>query len=124
MRQATIDWEEIRKRLRKSEDALEEALSETPERMKAVFRQRAAQLAGGDAETKPFAMGIPALIFRLARERYAVALKDLAEVAPFKGCTRVPGAPPQILGVINLRGELRPVIDLSRALSGSPSTGW
>jgi purine-binding chemotaxis protein CheW len=90
--------------------------------MKAVFRQRAIQLASERAEARPAAPGIPALIFRLALERYAIPLQELAEVQLFKGCTQVPGSSSQFLGVINLRGELRPVIDLSRVLSGSGST--
>jgi len=37
-------------------------------------------------------------------------------VLPFAPCAPVPGAPPQFLGVINLRGELRAVVDLARLL--------
>ena len=93
-----------------------------PNISRAVFHQRAVQLAKAHAGKKPASRGIPALIFRLGQERYAIALKELAEVLPFQGCTQVPGASPQFLGVINLRGELRPVINLARVLSGSPSS--
>lgn len=119
MSQTAIDWEQVRRRLRKSEEALEKTLAENPARMQAVFRQRAIQLGRERAESKPLSPGIPALIFRLAQERYAIALKDLAEVLPFQGCTQVPGASKQFLGVINVRGELRPVIDLAHVLSGA-----
>ena len=34
----------------------------------------------------------------------------------FARCARVPGASPWFLGVINLRGELRPIVDLGRLL--------
>jgi purine-binding chemotaxis protein CheW len=116
-----IRWDEIRERLQRSEDSLREALSETPERVRTVYRQRAVQLATQPTANKPASKGIPALICRLAQERYAIALTDIAEVLAFQGCTQVPGASPQFLGVINLRGELRPVIDLARVLSGNPS---
>lgn len=118
MRQAPLAWEQARKRLQASEDSLREALSETPGRIETVFRQRAAQLAKERAEDKPASRGISVLIFRLAQEQYAIALKELAEVLPGNGCTPVPGAGPQFLGVLNLRGKLVVVIDLARVLSG------
>ena len=120
MKQA-IQWEEVRRRLKTNEESLRETLSESPERIKTVFRQRAIQLAKEHAGNKRASKGMPALIFRLGDERYAIALKELAEVLPFQGCTQVPGASPQFLGVINLRGELRPVIDLAQVLSGRSS---
>lgn len=129
MSQASINWEDVRQRLRRSEEALNDALSDNPERMQAVFRQRAAKLAGLPAEApgtedKPASKRIPALVFRLATERYAIALAELAEVTAFNGCTQVPGSSPRIMGVINLRGELRPVINLAHVLAGGvPSAG-
>ena len=121
MSQTTIRWEEVRRRIQISQDSLGEALSESPERINSVFRQRAAQLAKAHAAHKPTAKGIPSLVFRLGQERYAIALKELAEVLAYQGCTPVPGMSQPFLGVINVRGELRPVIDLARVLSGDPS---
>lgn len=57
------------------------------------------------------------MIFTVAGERYALPLQELAEVLPVQGCTPVPGSSPSILGVVNLRGEIRPLIDLARVLS-------
>lgn len=121
IKRPVIQWEEVRKRVQANEDSLQRTLSESPERIKTVFRQRAAKLAMEHAEKKPAAKGIPVLIFRVGeQERYAIALKELAEVLPFQGCTRIPGASRHFLGLINLRGDLRPVIDLAWVLSGSP----
>jgi purine-binding chemotaxis protein CheW len=116
-----IDWNEVHGRLRRSEAALQAALSDNPERIRAAFRRRAIHLAVKPAEAGPTSQSIPTLIFGLGQERYAIPLQDLAEVLPFKGCTEVPGASAQFLGVINLRGEIRPVIDLSRVLCGTAS---
>jgi purine-binding chemotaxis protein CheW len=117
-----IQWDEVRRRLQRNEESLRETLSESPERIQTVFRQRAIQLAKARSTNRPTSPGLPALVFRLGQERYAIALQELAEVLPFQGCTRVPGASPKLLGVVSLRGELRPVIDLAHVLSGSPST--
>ena len=117
MKRASIDWELVRSRLRASERALEEALAESPERIEAAYRQRAVRLAEGQVVQRPVSAGLPVMIFRLAQERYAIELEELAEAIPFAHCSPVPGSSPQVLGVINLRGELRPVFDLCRLLA-------
>lgn len=124
MTRTSISWEEVHARLQASERSLRETLAESPKHVKTVFRRRAVQLARKPPADRPVSK-IPSLIFGIAQERYAIPLKELAEVLPFRGCTAVPGSGPQILGVINLRGELRPVIDLARVLStgSSPDKG-
>jgi chemotaxis signal transduction protein len=112
MTRTKIDWEVVRTRLRASERALEEALAESPERIETAYRERAIRLASKQAEPGPVSEGLPVLVFRLATERYAIELKDLAEVFPFARCVAVPGAPREFPGVISLRGELRAVLDL------------
>lgn len=57
---------------------------------------------------------------RLATERYAIDVADALEVGLRGEVTRVPGAPPAVLGVHNLRGQVLPVVDLSSALSVPP----
>jgi purine-binding chemotaxis protein CheW len=118
MKRAAIDWDNVRSRLRASESALAEALAEGPGRIEAAYRERAVRLAQVQAEHEPVSSGLPMLIFRLAQERYAIELQEVAEVLPFAPCTPVPGGPPNFLGVINLRGDLRPVLDLGRLLAG------
>jgi purine-binding chemotaxis protein CheW len=117
MNTVSVNWEQVRSRLRASEEALAEALRGGPQRIRIAYRQRAVRLAKTQASPTAFSPGLPVIIFRLARERYAIELKDLAEVLPFTRCTPVPGAPSQFLGVINLRGELRGVLDLSQLLA-------
>jgi chemotaxis signal transduction protein len=118
----TTNWEQVRARLQSSENALQDALSASPDRVQTVFRERAGQLAKRSTQLRPVSSGVPALLFRLGVEQYAINLSELAEVRPFEGCTPVPGSSPNFLGVINLRGELRPVVDLGLVLSGSHST--
>jgi chemotaxis signal transduction protein len=52
-------------------------------------------------------------------EAYAVPVGYVTEVADLGDVTAVPGAPAEILGVRNLRGQLLPVIELAR-LFGLP----
>jgi purine-binding chemotaxis protein CheW len=117
VKRAAVDWDLARSRLRSSERALEEALAESPERIAAAYRQRARRLASAQGEPVPLSAGLPALVFRLARERYAIDLAEVSEALPFARCARAPGSPPLFRGLMNLRGELRPVLDLAALLA-------
>ena len=50
--------------------------------------------------------------FRLGAEDYAVAIVTVKEIILFGGITAVSQMPACILGVINLRGQVIPVVDL------------
>jgi purine-binding chemotaxis protein CheW len=50
----------------------------------------------------------------VGREHYAVPVEHVLEVAESGEMTPVPGAPRQIVGVRNLRGQIVPVISLAR----------
>jgi purine-binding chemotaxis protein CheW len=57
------------------------------------------------------------VIFRVDKERYALPLAAVREVVvPPSLWSRVPRAPPPIRGVINLRGRVVTVVELSRLL--------
>lgn len=55
---------------------------------------------------------ISALSFVLSGELYGVELKYLAETRQATPLRRLPAAPPHLAGLMNLRGELVPVVDL------------
>ncbi len=61
------------------------------------------------------------LSFQVAGECYAVGILDVKEIVGVVGMTRVPMAPAHIRGVINLRGNVVPVIDLSARLGKAVS---
>src|SRR6478609_4063621 len=50
----------------------------------------------------------------VGREHYAVPVEHVLEVAESGDVAPVPGAPAQIMGVRNLRGQIVPVISLAR----------
>jgi purine-binding chemotaxis protein CheW len=53
---------------------------------------------------------------RVAEEHYALPVDRVLEVAELGDLTPVPGAPAQIIGVRNLRGQVIPVIALATLL--------
>jgi purine-binding chemotaxis protein CheW len=52
------------------------------------------------------------LTFRLADETYGIDILRVKEIRGWSPVTRVPQSPPQVLGVLNLRGAIVPIIDL------------
>jgi purine-binding chemotaxis protein CheW len=58
------------------------------------------------------------LTFSLAGSLYAAPIRHVHEVIEFNGLTEVPLAPTAVPGVINLRGAVVPVVDLSVRLGG------
>lgn len=52
------------------------------------------------------------IAFRLGREEYGVEVSEVQEIIKAKEMTRVPRSPSYIRGVINLRGNIVPVMDL------------
>jgi chemotaxis signal transduction protein len=61
------------------------------------------------------------VLLRLGGSRFAVAMAGVAEVTALPGVTRLPGAPPWLVGVANWRGRMLPVVDI-RSLVGVPVT--
>lgn len=101
---------------------MEEALVADPARIEEAYRRRATQMAKRHAERVTSVQTVTVLVFSLGTETYGLPINDLAEVLPPTKCTPVPRAAAEVEGVINLRGELRSVIDLRRLLSLPPAT--
>ena len=53
------------------------------------------------------------LTFFLAEEEYAVSIQKVKEIIEYTSITKVPKVPRWIRGVINLRGNVVPVVDLA-----------
>lgn len=115
-----IDWDAVKRRLAEGEAAVERSLNPDPARMRALLRQRAQRLAARRLDERPEPT-IQVLGFQLGDERCAVELTAVSEVKPFRRCTPVPGLVSEVLGVVNLRGHIRPVVDLGRVV-GSKGT--
>jgi purine-binding chemotaxis protein CheW len=62
------------------------------------------------------------LTFSLGGEVFALGILNVKEIIEFGNITEIPMMPAFIRGVINLRGAVVPVIDLSARFGGSSST--
>ncbi len=92
----------------------------TASAVQAVWRERAKRLAERPVTAAAGQDAIPVLILALSKERYAVDLPDVVEVLAPVRPTPVPGIAAVFAGVINVHGEIRPVLDLRRLL-GMPA---
>jgi len=66
----------------------------------------ATAITGADADTQQF------LTFKLAGEEYGVGILSVQEIRGWSAVTAIPHSPAWLLGVINLRGAVVPIIDL------------
>lgn len=75
------------------------------------------------AEDRTLDMGENArqfLSFKLGGEEYGVDILKVQEIKGWDGATPIPNMPPYILGVINLRGTVVPIINLRAFFDMAP----
>ncbi len=57
------------------------------------------------------------VIFKLGDEKYGVDISNVGGISEFKTITKVPDTPSYIKGIINLRGDIIPIVDLKNRFS-------
>jgi purine-binding chemotaxis protein CheW len=70
-------------------------------------------------DSDPKAATLRLLLFAVAGTVYGCDIGDVREIVPIRHATRLPGAPPYVRGLVNLRGAIVTVIDLAARLAGS-----
>lgn len=96
---------------------------DTQQRLESVWRRRADRLARRPVLEEAARDGRQVIVLGIGDERYGIDFPDVAEVLPPVLVTPVPGAAALFAGVVNLRGEIRPVIDLRTLLGIGAATG-
>jgi purine-binding chemotaxis protein CheW len=77
-----------------------------------ILKARARTLAR-EAERAPEAHEFLEIVeFRLASETYGLESKFVREIQPLKDFTPLPGVPPFVLGLANVRGQILSILDL------------
>ena len=85
-----------------------------PDNDRQILLARAQALARTPERTPVAGASLEVLEFRLALERYALEDRWVQEVCPFKELTPLPCTPPFVLGIVNVRGRILPVLDLKK----------
>lgn len=79
-----------------------------------ILRARARALARPPESPPAADASLELLEFRLARECYGLETRHVHEVYPLKDLTPLPCVPPFVLGIVNVRGRVTPVIDIKK----------
>ena len=79
-----------------------------------ILRTRARALARKPPRASAEGAMLELLEFRLASERYALESRLVQEVHPLRDLTPLPCTPPFVLGIVNVRGRILPVLDLKK----------
>ncbi len=61
--------------------------------------------------------------FILGKEEYGIDIMDVREVIDYREITKIPQLPESIEGVIDLRGDVIPIIDLRKKFKIEPKKG-
>jgi chemotaxis signal transduction protein len=120
-RNKPLDWAGAKARLEEIRLSLDRAEKPAPEDLLTVYRERARRLKLPETAPETPESAEQFLVFRLGPDRYAIPASMVREVLRDVRIAPVPGAPPSIAGVIQVRGEIRAVYDLGHQLSTTPA---
>lgn len=79
-----------------------------------LLKARALELGKEPELKKGFIPMVQLITFLLGAEEYGVEAAFIREIYPLKDYTPLPGVPAFILGIINVRGQIIPVVDLKK----------
>jgi purine-binding chemotaxis protein CheW len=104
---------------------LEKLLDSAEFSLRANLAERAGETrvlgAGTVEEQEQVVEDLPYVTFTLGRESFGINLKMVEEIIELPSVTKVPDAPPYVLGVICLREQVLPLLDLSKMLHAEPA---
>ncbi len=110
---APIDWQAVQEKLARMHTTTQQVKGLSAEEKLAILKTRAQTLARTPEETTAAGIQVDITEFRLGDETYAFPSTAVREVYPLKGLTPLPCTPSFVLGVINVRGRILPIIDLA-----------
>lgn len=79
-----------------------------------ILRERAKSLARVPSAGPAAGSTLDLLEFRLASERYGLETRYVHEVHPLRELTPLPCTPEFVLGIVNVRGRILPILDLKK----------
>ena len=112
----------IEERLETARTAIERVWLPTAEETRRVLQARALVLAQESVLNETVNEDIEVVEFTLAYEQYAIETRYVRQVAALESLTPLPCTPAFVLGIVNLRGAILPLIDL-RKLFELPERG-
>jgi purine-binding chemotaxis protein CheW len=118
----SIDWSAVHRRLQSVNAAIERAVTPSVDEKNSTLKERATILAREPRNNEAVEECLEIVEFLLAQERYGIETRHIREVYPMKELTPLPSTPPFVLGVVNARGRIVPVVDI-KTIFGLPDRG-
>ena len=118
----SIDWSAVHRRLQSVNAAIERAVTPSVGEKNSTLKERARILSLEARSNEAGEEYIEIVEFLLAQERYGIETRHIREVCPLKELTTLPSTPPFVLGVVNARGRIVPVVDI-KTIFGLPDRG-
>jgi purine-binding chemotaxis protein CheW len=85
-----------------------------------ILKKRALNLAIETVKQREISTIIDIIEFTIGGEMYGIESAYVSEVYPLKAFTPLPGVPNFILGIVNVRGQIFPVVDLKKFFNLPP----
>jgi purine-binding chemotaxis protein CheW len=111
---ASIDWNEVHRRIEDVRTSLRQDWSPPPEKKREILKTRAKALAKEEKHEDVGGEYIEIVEFHLASETYGIESSYVQEVYPLRELTPLPGTPPFVVGIINVRGRIVSIIDIKK----------
>lgn len=84
----------------------------SPADVQRILRERAARLAEVIVEPEVVVSNIEVVVVHVGEQRFAVECIHVRESCSLKELTPVPCTPDHVVGIVNFRGEIVPIVDL------------
>lgn len=108
-----VDWSAMRGRLAAARRAMEQSETLSHDAVERVLEERAAALARRE-DTAGASLRVEIVEFTVSGERYALESTWIREVQPLRNLTPLADTPAYVRGIVNIRGQIMPVVDLAR----------
>lgn len=109
-----INWNEIQSKMDASRQSLEIDFRLSPEASLAILKDRARILAQESQQVDTAQEFLEIVEFSLATETYGVESAFVREIYPLKEFALLPGVPPFVFGITNVRGQILSIVDLKK----------
>ena len=111
---AVVDWDAAHRRLADARAVMDKGWTPDPAEQKKILKARAKAIAQEPPAEEIAGERIEIVEFLLAHERYGIESSYVREIHPLKELTPLPCTPAFILGIVNIRGRILPVIDIKK----------
>lgn len=109
-----LDWDELKQRLARAQQTQFGSDQLSPEKAREIMDKRAETLAQVPDQPPDSSEILEVITFPLGKERFALETAFVREVYRAGDITPLPGSPPFVVGLTNLRGQVLAVMDLRR----------